>query len=90
MNGINKKQLAIALKYVREEMDAPKILAKGYGDIAKKIVELARQNNIPIESDKHLAEILSTVEANNTIPIEAFAAVAGILSRIYEIDSRAT
>lgn len=82
------KNLAIALKYIKEQMDAPEIVAKGQGDIAKAIIEIAKKHKIPIESNEELAEILSMAQTNEQIPIESFAAVAGILGKIYEIDAR--
>jgi len=88
MKKNNDKNLAIALKYLQNEMDAPQVVAKGRGEVAKKIIEMAQKNRIPIEDNQQLAEILSTVEINDKIPAESFAAIASILSKIYEIDAR--
>lgn len=88
MKETSEKNLAIALKYIKEEMDTPEVVAKGRGMVARRILEMAQKNNIPIEGNQHLAEILSTVEINDRIPAESFAAVAGILSKIYELDAK--
>ncbi|HAK38013.1 MAG TPA: hypothetical protein DCM60_07160, partial [Nitrospina sp.] len=49
---------AVALKYSPTETPVPKIAAKGYGEVAKKIIELARKHNIPIKEDPDLVQIL--------------------------------
>lgn len=75
---------AVALGYDQEKDNAPKVLAKGQGEIAEKIIEIARANNIEIRSDADLLQILKAVDINQEIPLEAFAAVAEIISYIYQ------
>lgn len=75
---------AVALGYDREKDAAPKVLAKGQGEIADKIIEIAKANNIEIRSDADLLQILKAVDINQEIPLEAFAAVAEIISYIYQ------
>lgn len=79
----NPTHLAIALSYNVLEAPAPKVLAKGAGPIAKKIKEIALENNIPIRENKPLAQALyKQVEIGETIPEELFQAVASILARL--------
>ena len=75
---------AVALGYDRQKDNAPKVLAKGQGEIAEKIIEIARANNIEIRQDADLLQILKAVDINQEIPLEAFAAVAEIISYIYQ------
>ena len=75
--------IAVALKYQRQHDPAPRVVAKGSGDIAAKILELARQHGVSIKEDPDLAQLLSAVELETQIPVEAFVAVAEILSFIY-------
>lgn len=77
-------EYAVALGYDNEKNNAPVVLAKGQGDIAKKIVELAKEHNIEIKQDADLLQILKAVDINQEIPVEAFAAVAEIISYIYK------
>ncbi len=79
---------AVALGYEKEKNNAPVVLAKGQGDIAKKIVELAKENNIEIKQDADLLQILKAVDINQEIPVEAFAAVAEIISYIYKQNAK--
>lgn len=74
---------AVALKYDQNQNNAPIVTAKGQGEIANKIIALAQENNIEIRQDADLLQILKTVNINEEIPIEAFAAVAEIISYIY-------
>lgn len=82
--------VAVALQYRRRHDPAPRVVAKGEGDVAQKILELARQHGVAIKEDPDLAQLLSTVELETQIPVEAFVAVAEILSYIYRSKNPAT
>jgi flagellar biosynthesis protein len=86
MNEPLKK--AVALKYKQGEDSAPKVIAKGSGWVAEKIIEIAREHNIPLHEDKNLIEILSTLDLNAEIPGELYKAVAEILAFIYKMSGR--
>ncbi|MGI6307553.1 MAG: EscU/YscU/HrcU family type III secretion system export apparatus switch protein [Dethiobacteria bacterium] len=60
---------AAALKYKEEENNAPRIVAFGKGALAEKIIQVARQNNIPFHEDPELACALSSSgdRAGNTL-----------------------
>lgn len=85
----NPTELAIALKYDPETMDAPIVVAKGAGYIAKKIRQLALENGVPIVERKPLAQALfKHVELNQQIPAEHFTAVAEILAYVYQLKGK--
>jgi flagellar biosynthesis protein len=75
--------VAVALQYRRAQDPAPRVVAKGGGEIAQQIVELARQHGVAIREDADLVQLLSAVELDTEIPVEAFIAVAEILAYIY-------
>ncbi len=79
---------AVALKYDAQKHNAPIVTAKGQGDIAQKIIQLALDNNIKIKQDADLVQILRAVDINEEIPLEAFAAVAEIISYIYQQNNK--
>jgi len=85
----NKIDKAAALKYSRGDASAPKMVAKGRGKVAEKIVEIAQAHNIPIKEDKELVEFLSTLDLYQEIPQELYKAVAEILAFIYSIKDKA-
>lgn len=81
-------QKAIALKYDRKKDDAPKVVAKGKGKVAEKIIELAKKYDIPIKDDPDLVEVLSSLDINQEIPSEIYAAVAELLAFVYSLNSK--
>ena len=81
----NPTHIAVALRYKKDEMSAPKVIAKGAGFIAEKIKEIARQYAIPIVEDKPLARALYKLKVNSFIPEELYRAVAKILAYIYQL-----
>lgn len=81
-----KKDMAIALGYDIDKMGAPQVMATGKGYIAGKIIEIAREYNIPVEKDPVLAEALSQLDLGQEIPPELYKVVAEILVFIMETD----
>lgn len=89
MSMEEKQKKVAALKYTHGDDRAPKIVAKGKGALAEKILETARQHGIPIKEDKTLVEILSSLDLYQEIPPELYKAVAEILAFIYAINVKA-
>jgi flagellar biosynthetic protein FlhB len=82
----NPTHFAVALEYKRDEMMAPKVLAKGADHLALKIRERALQHGIPIIENKPLARSLyATAEVGETIPGPLFAAVAEVLAYLVRV-----
>lgn len=79
---------AVALAYERGKDQAPRVVAKGKGQIAESIIRVATANDIEIREDADLVEILSAIEINALIPLEAYAAVAEILSYVYRANQQ--
>lgn len=84
-----KKDTAVALKYEMEEDIAPKVIAKGQGEVARKIVENAQEHDIPVYRDETLAKQLGALETDDYIPEELYDAVAQILVFIAKVDGDA-
>jgi len=82
-----KKQRAVALKYQPKSDNAPKVMAKGRGKVAEKIIEVAKKNNIFIHDDPDLVEALSQLDIHEEIPNELYSVVAELLAFIYSINS---
>jgi flagellar biosynthesis protein FlhB len=80
----NPTHYAIALRYVREEGGAPRVLAKGADLIALKIREVAQKHDIPLIEDKPLARSLyENVEVDQLIPPDFYKAVAEIIHYLH-------
>ncbi|MCG8528190.1 MAG: EscU/YscU/HrcU family type III secretion system export apparatus switch protein [Opitutales bacterium] len=81
----NPTHFAIALKYEREEDDAPVILAKGQNLFAQKIKEIARANDVPMVENKPVAQMLFKMgQVGSAIPYELYQIVAEILANVYK------
>lgn len=86
-NDAVKTTKAVALEYDRATDDAPRITASGKGAVAEQILAVAFANNIKVREDAELVEILSLVDVDSPIPLEAFAAVAEILTYVYQANA---
>ena len=79
---------AVAVAYEPAAPRVPRVVAKGKGKTAEKILEIAFAHGVKVREDADLVEVLSAVELDSDIPLEAFAAVAEILSYIYRANGR--
>lgn len=85
----NPTHLAIALRYDAETMEAPRVVAKGAGQIAERIVDIAREHEVPVVENKPVAHMLyQQVEIGGEIPVELYQAVAEILAMLYRMGGR--
>lgn len=76
---VNPTHLATALKYDEDQDEAPRILASGRGELARKLVDAARAYGVPIVQDMPVARALSELEVGEQIPEALYEAVAEIL-----------
>jgi flagellar biosynthetic protein FlhB len=84
----NPTHFAVALRYVREENDAPVVVAKGQDLIALKIREIAAENGIPVFEDPPLARsMFAQVSVDSVIPSVFYKAVAELIHRVYATQS---
>ena len=83
MNELDKPvNLAVALEYEVGTRQAPRVTAKGRGETARRIVSLAEDNDVVIQSNGPLAEALAGVELDDTIPYELYQAVAEVIGYV--------
>lgn len=78
---------AVALSY--DGKKAPSISAKGKGEVADRILEIARENDVPIKNDPALAAALSEIPLGDQVPEALFIAVAEILAYVYSFSDKA-
>ncbi|SVC22133.1 uncharacterized protein METZ01_LOCUS274987, partial [marine metagenome] len=81
----NPRHIAVAIKYDRDVSSSPVVIAKGADLIAKRIREIAEENEIPIMEDKPVAWALFELELGDIIPVELYKPVAQILARVYSM-----
>lgn len=78
MSDRPRAPLAVALHY--SGRGAPRVVAKGGGNVADRIIETAREHNVPLEENAALASVLSKVDLGHEIPRELYVAVANVLA----------
>lgn len=71
-------QKAVALSYNEREQETPVIVASGTGYMAQRIIDTARDNQIPVYEDNSLATVLTQLELGAPIPEELYAAIVDI------------
>jgi len=81
-----KNRVAVALHY--DKKGAPRVVAKGKGTIGEKIIEIAKENDIPIQENEVLAGALSNVELGDEIPAELYKGVAEVLIFVMRLTGR--
>lgn len=81
-----KKRQAIALEYDPNDDTAPKVIATGKGALADRIIEMAKDNKVPVHKDSKLANTLSRLEIGQEIPPELYEVVAEILVFVDAMD----
>lgn len=81
-----RPSVAIALQSDGGRAQATQVIAKGSGEGAEQILQLAFDHGVKVRTDADLAAILSAVEVESEIPLEALTAVANILSYIYRAE----
>ncbi|MCF8024795.1 MAG: flagellar biosynthesis protein FlhB [Desulfobacteraceae bacterium] len=84
----NPTHYAVAIRYRREEMNAPVVAAKGADHLARRIREVGYENDVPLVENPVVARGLYQVEVGDEIPEEMFKAVAEILAYVYSLKNR--
>jgi len=84
----DKQNKAAALHYQQGSHSAPKIVAKGRGRMAEKIISLAHEHGVPVREDNDMIEILSALNMYEEIPPDLYKAIAEILAFIYKMNGR--
>lgn len=84
----NPTHFSVALKYDASKMGAPMVVAKGRGELALKIREIARENDVPLLEAPPLARALyKHCELEQSIPAALYTAVAEVMAYVYQLDA---
>lgn len=81
------RRVAVALTYDGEA--APRVTAKGRGEVASRILEVAAEHHVPVQENALLAEALSQVELDDQIPVEMYQAVAEVIGFVLRLRGQA-
>ena len=77
---------AAALKYDLEKQRAPKVIAKGKGNIAQQIIEIAKANDVAVFESPELVQALESLDLETEIPIELYESVAELFAWLMKIN----
>jgi flagellar biosynthetic protein FlhB len=81
----NPTHLAVAIRYEEATMQAPRVTAKGRDAMALKIIEIAKEHNVPVIRNIGLAHSLIDLEVGHEIPEDLYEAVAEVLNFVYQL-----
>ena len=79
--------IAVALRYDAEAHGVPDVVGKGTGDVAERILKLAKEHEIPVREDPDLLQLLAGVQVGESIPEELYEVVAEVLTFLYRVNS---
>ncbi|QGG47509.1 EscU/YscU/HrcU family type III secretion system export apparatus switch protein [Heliorestis convoluta] len=79
---------AAAISYDDSKDQAPKIIAQGKGQLAAKIIEMAKEKNIPVQEDALLVENLIDMDLGENIPPQLYLVIAEILLMLEEMEKK--
>ncbi|PIR00997.1 MAG: flagellar biosynthesis protein FlhB [Nitrospinae bacterium CG11_big_fil_rev_8_21_14_0_20_45_15] len=79
---------AVTLKYDAQKNRAPQVTAKGKGDVAERIIALARENGVPVKEDPDLVAVLSQIDVGKDIPASLYKVVAELLAFVYTLNNK--
>ncbi|MFJ8257667.1 EscU/YscU/HrcU family type III secretion system export apparatus switch protein [Peribacillus asahii] len=89
-NQKNKKKTseptAAVIRYDANQGAVPTVVAHGSGQVARRIMELAKQNNIQMQEDESLVSTLLNIDLGESIPPQLYAVIAEILVLLEELD----
>ena len=88
-NRYKKPQSAVALGYKRQKDQAPRLLAKGRGELARNIIEAARAHGVPVREDPLLVEALIGLDMYQEVPQELYQVIAEIFAFLYRMKNQA-
>ena len=77
---------AVALRY--DGTGAPRVTARGHGDVAERILAIAREHRIPVREDRNLVQLLALVELGDEVPSELYRAVAEVIAFAYRLSGK--
>ncbi len=83
---INPPDIAIALNY--DGKRAPRVTAKGQGQVAENIIALAKEHDIPLHPDVALVKVLSKMSLGDEIPRELYLAIAEVIAFVYMLSGK--
>jgi len=81
-----ERHSVVALRYADTD-SAPRVVAKGYGDIAQAIIDRAHAHDLYVHRSPELVRLLMRLDLDDRIPPELYVAIAELLAWVYELEA---
>lgn len=88
MKKTEQPNRAVALSYNPDKDQAPRVVAGGRGEVGRRIIELAKENGVPVHQDPVLVETLLALDIGREIPPELYQVVAEILVFVQHLERK--
>ncbi|MCE9582612.1 MAG: EscU/YscU/HrcU family type III secretion system export apparatus switch protein [Planctomycetes bacterium] len=82
-------RVAVALRYLAGTDHAPRVVARGRGDLADRILALAKEHGVPVRPDRDLVEALAALDVGAEIPPRLYEALAEVLAYVLKVNEKA-
>jgi flagellar biosynthesis protein len=82
------RRSAAAVGYDPDADAAPRVVARGKGELADRIIAIARRHDIPIKEDRDLVAVLAQLDLDREIPPELYRTLAELLAWVYRVNRR--
>ncbi|QDU64834.1 Flagellar biosynthetic protein FlhB [Planctomycetes bacterium Pan216] len=83
-----RRKMAAALRYDQDHDAVPRMVARGQGELADRIIDAAREHGVDVYEDPDLVEILCQLDVNQMVPPKLFLAVAEVMAYVYRMNNR--
>lgn len=83
---INPPDIAVALSY--DGTGAPRVTAKGKGELAERIIAMAEEYDVPLQADPNLVKLLATIPLGDEVPRELYVAAAEVIAFAYMLSGK--
>ena len=82
-----QRPAAVAMRYDADSESAPRVVAKGRGEVAERIIAIAAEHGIPLHEDRDLLHLLMVLDLDVEIPPHMYRALAEILAHLYRVNA---
>jgi len=79
---------AVAIRYDLQKDRAPRVIGKGKGELADRMLAIAKEHKIPVREDPELIEVLAKLDVQEEIPPELYQVMAEVLTFIYRVNKK--
>ncbi|HEY9279306.1 MAG TPA: EscU/YscU/HrcU family type III secretion system export apparatus switch protein [Eoetvoesiella sp.] len=83
---LDSRPSAVAITYDKTD-SAPRVVAKGYGNLAETIIRTAKENDLYVHQSPELVGLLMQVDLDQHIPPQLYLAIAELLAWLYSLES---